>query len=107
MTTIPCKNCIVFALCNSKISRYKGVYKTNHIYPKLKCEMLRDWLSHPPTSSSYYFYDPPLEKLKQFCKTFNMKLNIGADTHLTRHLKEYKDKDNNTLAYATRWERIP
>ena len=83
MDVIPCKDCIVFAICNSKVKKLEGVYKTQFILHKIdRCSLIRTWIDRGP-----YTHDIKDECLKAFVKCFKIKYDVLPDTHLRRHLK--------------------
>jgi len=87
---IPCKDCIVFALCNAKAHQLNGVYKTRYIIQRLenRCSLLRSW-AHFGAKNPFGVTD---SRKKRFCKTFKIKLNDTPDYNLLRHIKQ-RSKD--------------
>lgn len=44
MKTIPCEECISFAICNSTLDRYDGSYKAIIVSLMPKCETLKSFV---------------------------------------------------------------
>jgi len=85
MNQIPCKDCIVFALCNSRVKRLNGVYKTQFIIrdlEKVRCSLFHDWLYQ--TSTNAYSYEVPVVQMKEFAAFYKIKYDIDPDTNLLR-----------------------
>ena len=87
MNVIPCKDCISFAICNSKVHKLNGVYKTQFIVHEIEnCSLFIDWLNqHQPP----YNYRISKIQLKMFCDCFNIKYDIFPDYDLLRNLEQY------------------
>ena len=73
---IPCKDCIIFAMCNSKVKKFDGVYKTQFIVRELyTCSLFSAW-----------YYDRgnhlDIEKLRNFTQLYNIRLDTKPDHHL-------------------------
>jgi len=80
MDVIPCKDCIVFAMCNSKVQKLNGVYKTQFIVRKLdSCSLFSEWLYRHGDS---YSYQIKTSHIKHFSKFFKIKFDIEPDYHL-------------------------
>lgn len=90
---IPCNNCICFALCNSKVKYFEGLYKTRFILLELEkqCSLINDWLwvLRHERSSMYQEHDP--ERIKAFCKFFKIKHDNHPDYNLLRHLPKEEE----------------
>ena len=87
MKNIPCKDCICFAVCNSKVHKLNGVYKTQFIINEVKdCSLFTDWLNQ---YQQPYNYRISKTQLKIFCDCFNVKYDIFPEYDLLRHLERY------------------
>ena len=85
MEPIPCHNCICFALCNAKMQKISGVYKTNHAMRVLdRCSLFYDWAYQ---TKNPYSYRATHDVMLVVCKEYHMKFDIKPDTHLLRHIE--------------------
>jgi len=86
--TIPCKDCIVFALCNSKAHQLDGVYKTRFLIQKLsnRCNLLYVWIYYGAPS-----YQISESRKEAFCNVFHIKLNDTPDYNLLKHLPKEEE----------------
>jgi hypothetical protein len=93
---IPCKDCIVFALCNARVHQLNGVYKTHYIIQRLenRCNLLSSWV-HIGAKNMFEVTD--LRK-KLFCRAFKIKLNDTPDYNLLRHIDS---KRGDKIKYDT------
>ena len=101
MKPIPCKDCICFAVCNAKVHRLDGVYKTRFVIYELHgCSLINNWIdtfnndgngNHYP----YSIYSSSKEQLKIICKCFNLKYDIIPEYNLLRHLNHFKTMTTN------------
>jgi hypothetical protein len=88
---IPCKDCICFALCNSKVKQLNGVYKTHFIMRQLiDCSLFNDWYIHrTPFFIKKAIFNPDTNYYeKTFSNFYNIKYDVNPDIHLLRHLKD-------------------
>jgi len=97
MKPLPCKDCICFAVCNSKVQQFNGVYKTQFIIIKIgNCSLFSDWLYQHPKP---YHYDISRQQLKLFCECFNLKYDVKPDYNLLRHLDRHTINGVSELKY--------
>lgn len=86
---IPCKNCIVFAICNSKVQKLNGVYKTQFIIRNLdRCSLFSDWIYRKRNGK--YSYSVTKQHIRYFAAFYNIKYDIEPDDHLapTTYLRD-------------------
>ena len=97
MNNIPCKNCICFAICNAKVKKLNGVYKTQFIIRKLEnCSLFSNWVYKSRTNSPYQTLYP-VSTMREFANLFKIKYDIEPDYHLVRNSYlgyDYNNKDN-------------
>jgi len=77
---IPCRDCIVFAICNAKVQKLDGVYKTQFIIRKLdSCSLFSDWLY---MTDNQYHYQVSEQQMRHFASFFKIRYDVKADQHL-------------------------
>ena len=78
-TKIPCRECISFAICNSKVKKLDGVYKTHFIIHALlrQCKLLDTW-----AYSAARLYQIQTQQIKHFASFYNIRYDIKPDKHL-------------------------
>jgi len=91
--TIPCKNCICFAICNSIVQNLNGVYKSRFIAMKLgrKCCLISNWYYKeeiPKFNPSTY---PHPDCVRELCRFYNIKYDSKPDYNLLTHIGQRKD----------------
>lgn len=90
MKKIPCRDCIVFAICNSKVQKLNGVYKTQFILRHLEsCSLFSDW-AHKADGAYHYQYAE--QQMKHFASFFKIKYDVVPDRHLvpTTYVGDWK-----------------
>ena len=93
MNTLPCKDCICFAVCNAKVYRLNIVYKTQFVIRELgNCSLLNKWATDYNEGCYPYsgLYNACEEQLKVLCECFNLKYDVKPDYNLLRHLHHPK-----------------
>ena len=85
MYFIPCKDCVAFAICNSIVKKYEGVYKTQYIISHLRshCPIFTSW------AGKGFSFTSVCRDLAEFTNLFKIKLDIEPDLYLERHLSIY------------------
>ena len=94
MKKIPCRNCIVFAICNSKVQKLNGVYKTQFIMNKLtSCSLFSDWAYKVHNTYNYQYTE---QQMKHFTSFFKIKYDVMPDSHLapTTYVGDWNEKPN-------------